>query len=603
MLASSTGLAQLALTAVTPGRNARGVPTATAIGLTFNAAVDPATVHAKSLRVWGRWSGAMRGAIALRDANRGVVFTPERPFFPGEVVSVMVASAVKAVAGGNLVGGHAWSFWTASAQGSLRFTLAATLKMRIGNENDLMTYGAYAGDLDRDGAPDLSLPHEAVSDLRVVMNDGCGAFSAPRVHPMTAGAAPSTNEGADFDGDGWTDLAVGNIRGRSITVFLNDGKGSYRAPVDYQSGLGTRGLTVLDAEGDGDADVVTANRNTSNLALHKNAGDGSFAPVTFFDGGAQGETAVAAADANGDGFPDLFVGNYDSRSVTLLLNDGAGGFTLSATAGVTGQPWMIATGDIDGDGKADAVTCNSSGNNVAIVRGDGKGGLLTAVHYAVGAYALAIDLGDLDGDGDLDLISSDYSGKSFTGWINDGSGGFTSRFTLTAPAAGSCTLIVDYDRDGDMDIIGIDEEDDVVLLYRQEGPSPMGVQAPSCRATQRVDNLANRGGYGTARPHDVSLTGGLFLGVSGGSRQAWVPLVSLKLEPGPTTPFGILNLDPQWLAVLPPGVTDGFGEALQLLPMPSGLVTGFSFALQSVVLSPTHAAGFELTNPERVVVR
>jgi hypothetical protein len=105
------------------------------------------------------------------------------------------------------------------------------------------------------------------------------------------GSRPSTNEGADFDGDGIIDLAVGDITGNALSILLGNGTGGYRAHVTYPSGSGTRGLCVLDVEGDGDMDVVTANRVSSSLALHRNRGDGTFVAATSFDGGGTGETS------------------------------------------------------------------------------------------------------------------------------------------------------------------------------------------------------------------------------------------------------------------------------------------------------------------------
>jgi len=590
--------AQIAVQALQPARNRTTTPTATGIEITFAEPVQPATVNPQTLRVYGRWSGVHAGSLTFTAGNRTVAFAPARPFFPGEMVTVMLSDAVTAVSSNRLRGGYTWSFWTLPARGSRNLPLAATIPVRRSGESAIRTYGAYAGDLDGDGAPDLSLPNENTSDVRVLRNDGCGSYAPPIVHALPANSTPSTNEGQDFDGDGHIDLAVGNISGGAVSVLIGDGAGSYRPRVQYQSGSGTRGLCVLDVDGDGDVDIVTANRSSSNLALHLNQGNGTFAPATFFDGGGTSETAIGAADANGDGIADLFVGCYGSSTITLLLGNGAGGFSLSSTVGVQGQPWMIALGDVDGDGHVDAVTCNSSQALVAVARGNGAGGLLPAVHYAVGSFPLAIDLGDVDGDGALDLVASNFSGRSFTLYWNDGSGGFVSPLTLPAPQAGSCAILADDDRDGDLDVLGVDELADVLLLFRQTQSWPSGVQPGACAATLRLDNLARGAGYGSNPPHAAAAGRTLFVGVTGTASQPFGVLGGIERAPGTPLPFGTFNLDPTALVVLPGGVTDAFGEATLPLPLPADLPPGAALALQGAVVDPNQAPGLRFTNPE-----
>ncbi|MEZ5966078.1 MAG: FG-GAP-like repeat-containing protein [Planctomycetota bacterium] len=600
-LASSFAAAQISVTNVHPLRQRTTVSPATSISITFAEALQPTSVHGGSFAVYGRWSGVARGTLQLSNGNQTVTFAPSRPFFPGETVTVMLSDAVTAVSNRRLNGGYTWSFWTQPARGTRTLSLAATIPVRRSGEARIRTYGAYAGDLDRDGAPDLSLPNEDANDVRVLRNDGCGNYSLPVLHPLQPGNVPSTNEGQDFNGDGFIDLAVGNIAAGALSILLGDGNGGYLPAVQYPSGSGTRGLCVLDVDGDGDVDVVTANRVSSNLALHRNRGDGTFAPATFFDGGGDNETAVAAADADGDGIADLFVGCNGSSTITVLRGDGAGGFTLSGSTPVQGQPWMIVVGDVDGDGVPDAVTCNSSQPRVAVARGNGSGGLLAAAHYTVGAFPLAIDLGDIDGDGALDFVASNFSGSGFTAYWNAGNGTFTAPVTLPSPQAGSCAILVDDDRDGDLDVVGVDELADVLLLYRQTTPVPPGVQPADCRATLRLDQLAGYAGFGSA-PRESTTGATLFVGVTGGAAQAFAVFLGLSAQPGAVLPFGTFNLQPAPLLPLPAAVTDPFGEATIALPIPLGAAVPFTLTAQGVVLDPTHPSGARLTNAESVSV-
>jgi hypothetical protein len=221
--------------------------------------------------VFGRASGVMVGDFNVLDSGRTIRFAPLRPFFPGEMVTVLVSAAIKSGGGQPLTNGYTWGFWIRSAATAGPLVQQASYKLRIGNERGITAYGAYAGDLDRDGAADFSIPTEFGDDVRVLTNDGCGQLAGPARFTLPRGSKPSTNEGQDFNSDGFINLATGNIDGASIAVFLGDGQGGYLPPVLYPSGANVRGITVLDAEADGDIDIVTANRTASNLALFRNA--------------------------------------------------------------------------------------------------------------------------------------------------------------------------------------------------------------------------------------------------------------------------------------------------------------------------------------------
>jgi hypothetical protein len=598
LLASLPVGAQLRVTSVTPRGHANAAPTATKLAMTFDQALNPATVTPASFQVFGRWSGPLPGTLALANGNRELVFTPSRPLFPGELVFAMASAAIAAQAGPNLVGGYSWSFWIGTARGSGQLAHTQTLNVRRPNEGRIASYGAYSGDFDHDGAPDFAIPNEFADDVRVLRSDGCATYSAPVRYALPAGSVPSPNEGGDFNRDGHIDLAVGNTQGSSISILLGDGLGGFLPARSYAAGSQPRGIAVLDLEGDGDHDVVAANRVSSNLALYRNQGDGTFAPAVFFEGGGTGETALAAADLDNNGWMDLLVGHFNSNNVTALLNNGAGVFTAGQTTSCGGSPWQIAAGDWNGDGNCDVMSANFNNGTAGILFGNGAGGLGSLVTVPVGAQPLSIDAGDLEGDGDLDLVASSYTTSVYAFYRNNGAGSFGGRTNITVGAAGSCVLWVDFDRDGDLDFVAVDEVDDKLYLYAQVGPAPGGVQAPSCAAAMRIDELADRGGYGAQATHRAPRGGRFFLGVSGAPSAPFAVVGGVKREPGLGTTFGLLNLDPAQLVQLAVASLDANGEARFTVQVPLGTPVGIGVGFQAAVLDPVQ--GLVLTNPEEV---
>lgn len=592
LLAPAAG-AQLGVTGTVPAGNALAVPTASAITVSFDANVDATSVDAASFRVIGRWSGIHDGTTVT--LGNQVRWEPDLPFFPGEMVTLHLSSALQSTTAQALAGGFTCQFWTRANPGTDEFVLDQITTARLPGEGLIQSYGIHAGDLDRDGSPDFSIPNEQSDDVRVLYNDGCGTFGTPPdIYALPFGSTPSANEAHDFNHDGYLDLAVANISGDTTSVLLSDGSGGYGTVDTYASGLAPRGIAVLDFEGDGDIDVATALRFQSKIALHENLGGGTFGPADLIEANGVGESAVVAVDANGDGLADLYCGNNTSASMSVLLGSGTGSFAVSDTEVAGGNPWMIAAGDLNADGFVDVVSCNSTSSNAGVFLGDGSGGLAAVQNYPTGSICLAIDLGDTDGDGDLDMLSSDFNGASFTYYRNDGSGTFVNPTTLPASQAGSCMLVVDYDRDGDMDLVGVDEFSDELFQWAQASPFPNGIQGDTCSARLRIDNLAGYAGFGPLPPHPVVLGERMFIGITSDPATPFVYGYGLPLQPGVPTGFGLLNMLPA--VFLGAGTTDGFGEAQVPVAIPAGLPPGTVVALQGFTL----AGGGSTTNPEAI---
>ncbi len=448
----------------------------TDIVVKFDSIMDPATINSSTFRVFGRWSGPAAGLFQFEDGNRQVRFTPDEPFFAGEWITVSLSKGITTSNATPMAAGYSWNFWAKSDFSSIVQSLDTVFTVRDSGEGHIQCYGAYAGDLNDDGYSDLTIINEISDDVRVALNDGTGSFSGFTTYPFSGNGVASPNEGADFNGDGFIDLAVGATATDKLRILLGDGSGGFTSVVEYTGGLGMRGVTVMDIDGDGDDDICTSNISSNNITVFLNDGNGVFSTVVSVESGSSGEFACAAADANNDGIPDLFVGTQGSREIVLLLGDGQGGLVFASKVDAMGRPWMLAVGDVNGDGNVDVVSANSTDNNAVVIFGNGLGGMSPAVIYEVPPFAIAIDLGDLDGDGDLDMVTSSYTGNIFRIFENDGSGNFINPADYPASSTASCCILHDRNNDGILDFTGIDEIDDLVFLFTS-----------SCCAGQRGD--------------------------------------------------------------------------------------------------------------------
>ncbi|HEU4929592.1 MAG TPA: FG-GAP-like repeat-containing protein [Candidatus Krumholzibacteria bacterium] len=480
--------APLNVITIHPARQRIDAPANGNIQVKFDEFIDPATVNAVSVRVFGRWSGPATGTIDVEDST--VTFAPSTPFFAGEYVTVSLSSAIADTSGEAMSHGYAWSFWVATSAGTLDLNYLTRYTVRDEGGYGVQVYGAYAGDLDGDGWCDLVVPCERMSQARVFRNDGAGLYGGGfTVVQLTSLCGPSPNDAGDFDNDSNIDMVVGCHGSDQVNVLRGDGTGTFPQKTAYTADQQVRAVGVLDANGDGWDDIVATGRlgssSSGNISLLLNIGDGTFAPRINIEAGVNQETSLAVADADNDGIMDLFVGSYTvPRTITVLLGDGNGGFVPQTPVSTLGLPWMLAVGDVNGDHNVDVFSAGASGGNVAIHFGDGSGGISAATLLAMGGQPIAIDAGDIDGDGDLELAASNNAG-SWVVWENAG-GSFVNPRTLLASTAGSCATLHDRDNDGDLDLTGVDEVDDWVYLFENISPwTPVHTPPPAAATMEQ----------------------------------------------------------------------------------------------------------------------
>lgn len=607
VVACSSIPAQFFVTQVTPARDALSVSALGDITWTLSAPVNQATVDSGSVMVFGRWSGVMSGTRSLENGGTTIRFVPSDPFSAGEAVSAILTPSLTSSTGAALPRTHVTPFWIAVAAAVPTLTLVRTVNCRLPGEGLIKSYGAYAGDLNNDGFCDLCVPNEVSNDVRRFMNNGAGVFSAFTIHSLPANSKPSASEGADFDDDGWTDLAVCCIDGDSVAVFLNDGTGDLLPPIMIPVGNQPRGIAIIDADSDGCPDILTANRVTGTISLIINNGDGTFQPSTSFQGGVSNETSLAAGDANGDGIMDLFCGGYGNSRVALLLGNGTGGFTVSATVAAGGRPWMLASGDVNRDGYVDVVAALSNAGRVSVMLSNGAGGFLPAQTYAAGPFSLAIDLGDLDGDGDLDIVSSSFTGPSYSVFRNLGNGTFSQGVFLPAVSAGSCAILADLDGDEDTEVVGVDEVADLLFFFQSP---PIPVQRGSIGASLRINGSGGSPGYGGAPNLPVTLGSTVTTSIQGHPGQSWLLAIGTPTDPGLLTAAGTLGIAlfpaPFFLVngLTGPGsfILDPTGAASLTVTIPPWLPPGIVITLQGLATNPANLAlGLTLTNPMSIV--
>lgn len=296
--------------------------------------------------------------------------------------------------------------------------------------------GVAAGDFDADGDLDLAVTRWIKSTI-LLRNDGAMHFTDATASTGIAGVGAGAGcAWADFDGDGWIDLAVAN-RTNTLSnmtrnkLWRNNGDGTF-SEVAAALGVDNGGFPAFmvswcDLDRDGDQDLYVANdKGTSSPfwnRLYRNNGDGTF----FEDFAARADVHADAmgssyGDLNQDGWPDIFVPNISIGNHLLQsANQGTNFIGVASEAGVEAftSCWGAVFFDPNNDGRTDLFCAAHIGDNFLWVQGaawplldlTGAFGLSdTGASYCVAAS-------DIDRDGDEDLLVQNHNARVRL-WVN-----------------------------------------------------------------------------------------------------------------------------------------------------------------------------------------
>jgi type II secretory pathway component GspD/PulD (secretin) len=148
---------------------------------------------------------------------------------------------------------------------------------------------------------------------------------------FATGQAPVYVASADFNGDNILDLAVANNgaatstnSGDSVSILLGNGDGTFGTATDFPAGNGPTSIAIADYNVDGFPDLAVTAQSDNSVALMLGLGDGTFSP--FFEFPVQTNPLSSVTNVfSTSGQPDLAVANQGSNTVSVILNSSAFG--------------------------------------------------------------------------------------------------------------------------------------------------------------------------------------------------------------------------------------------------------------------------------------
>jgi hypothetical protein len=315
------------------------------------------------------------------------------------------------------------------------------------------------GDFNGDGRPDLAVlcqgTKDNVGDAIVLLGNGDGTFTASQ--PISLGSYPETFVAGDFNGDGRLDLVATDDDDNDLRVLLGNGNGTFTAGQKLDVGQTPFAITAGDFNGDGILDVAVANSSDGTVETLLGNGDGTFTALQTLTVGVEPQ-ALAVADLTGDGRFDLAVADGGSRAgaapgdVTVLVGNGDGTFHIGQRVTVGTYPFSVVPADLTGDGQLDLVVADLYSDDVRVLVGNGHGSFQALPPIAVGNEPLAVTAADFNGDGRIDLAAADENSDDVTVVLNDGNLSFRAPPILAVGSDPWFLLARDFNGDGRLDL-------------------------------------------------------------------------------------------------------------------------------------------------------
>ena len=213
--------------------------------------------------------------------------------------------------------------------------------------------GVVSADFDNDGWPDLYVACDMTRSL-LFHNLHNGTFEERGVEAgvalnydgeLQAGMGIAV---ADYDGDGFLDIAKTNFSGDLTSLYHND-DGKFFTDVSREAGLAKRqllgwGTAFVDVDDDGWRDLIIANGHVYPEVEGRSLGDTYLQPTVLFHNGGNGKfqditneagsafqtprsaRGLAFGDLDGDGRPEIVLVNMNAPPSVLKNNGPHGNF-------------------------------------------------------------------------------------------------------------------------------------------------------------------------------------------------------------------------------------------------------------------------------------
>lgn len=300
-----------------------------------------------------------------------------------------------------------------------------------------------------------------------------GGWTSHAVSVMSEVTQPWGLAAADVDGDGDVDLVAADRTDDEVRWYESDG-----VPSDYWTvhviGTLDGAISVAAGDIDGDGRIDVAATSVSADRVHWYERGGATWTEHAVSSATDGARSVRLHDLDLDGDLDLVVAASVADAVYWFDNLGAGAsWSRRTVASGMSEAVQAEAGDLDGDGDPDLVAAVWDGDRVPwwegeVIHRSFKAATPVSIRTGLGDPR-SLATGDLNGDGLLDVVSAEWDGNAVIAYLNLGSNLWWESSVATGFDGARHVAVADLDGDGDLDVLGAAVVDDLIRWWENDG--------------------------------------------------------------------------------------------------------------------------------------
>jgi Flp pilus assembly secretin CpaC len=216
---------------------------------------------------------------------------------------------------------NTYSVFTGNADGTFTQVKGSPFHLPTGQTGPIAVTSA---DFNGDGKPDLAIVNQTTNNVTVLEGNGDGTFTPFANSPLSVGKSPVAIASGTLAGSTGPGLAIANQNDNSITVYLGNGDGTFKAA--SQSPLATTsapaGVTIANFGGTSTGGIAATEGSTGTVIVYVDLGSGLFTEALEPAAGTN-PSAILAGEFTGSSLPDIVVTNDIANAdgdVTLLIS-------------------------------------------------------------------------------------------------------------------------------------------------------------------------------------------------------------------------------------------------------------------------------------------
>ncbi len=244
-------------------------------------------------------------------------------------------------------------------------TFQAQTKFATGAEPSAITTASFTSD----GNVDLAVTNQTANTVSVFLGNGNGTFSNSAT--LATGHSPVALAAAQFDLDNSTntDLAIVNQGDDTLLVYLGNGDGTFALGSTFvlnnvsASGNKPVSITEADFNADGFPDLAVTDEDADTVSILIGNGNGTFATPLILPAGSGPIGLASGAFLGSTSPPDLAVADSAANELTIIQNDAT--YSPNGAGSVASTPYPSAEYE-DVGLKIKATPYIQSGGNITL---------------------------------------------------------------------------------------------------------------------------------------------------------------------------------------------------------------------------------------------